>query len=152
MTRPTRPYTVAVPLRWSDMDAYGHVNNVQFLRLMEDARIKAFQEWFGPRNNLLSSGCVVARSEIEYLTPLSFQHDGVAVDVWVSRIGGATFDLGYEIRDPPEVGHRLYAQAETTMVWYDFDGHAPRRGTPAERAVLEAVGGAPVPLRRRGRR
>ena len=31
-----------VPLRWSDMDAYGHVNNVQFLRLLEDARVIAF--------------------------------------------------------------------------------------------------------------
>ncbi|MGL5850524.1 MAG: acyl-CoA thioesterase, partial [Phycicoccus sp.] len=33
------PYRVEVPLRWSDMDAYGHVNNVQFLRLLEDARV-----------------------------------------------------------------------------------------------------------------
>src|ERR687886_344809 len=30
---------VLTPLRWSDMDAYGHVNNVQFLRLLEDARV-----------------------------------------------------------------------------------------------------------------
>ncbi|MDQ1536954.1 MAG: acyl-CoA thioester hydrolase, partial [Actinomycetota bacterium] len=33
MSQPT--YAVDVPLRWSDMDAYGHVNNVQFLRLLE---------------------------------------------------------------------------------------------------------------------
>jgi acyl-CoA thioester hydrolase len=37
---------VLVPLRWSDMDAYGHVNNVQFLRLLEDARVVLFA---GPR-------------------------------------------------------------------------------------------------------
>ena len=36
-----------VPLRWSDMDAYGHVNNVQYLRLLEEARITAFAQWFG---------------------------------------------------------------------------------------------------------
>ena len=34
---PSSQYCVNVPLRWSDMDAYGHVNNVQFLRLLEDA-------------------------------------------------------------------------------------------------------------------
>ena len=39
-----RPYRVNVPLRWSDMDAYGHVNNVQFLRLLEDARVIGFEE------------------------------------------------------------------------------------------------------------
>ena len=33
---------VLTPLRWSDMDAYGHVNHVQFLRLLEDARVVAF--------------------------------------------------------------------------------------------------------------
>ncbi|MGX1474786.1 UNVERIFIED_CONTAM: acyl-CoA thioesterase FadM [Streptomyces canus] len=27
------------PLRWADMDAYGHVNNVVFLRYLEEARI-----------------------------------------------------------------------------------------------------------------
>ena len=42
-------YRVEVPLRWSDMDAYGHVNNVQYLRLLEDARVIGFREWFlGP--------------------------------------------------------------------------------------------------------
>lgn len=147
-----RHYAVQVPLRWSDMDAYGHVNNVQYLRLMEDARITAFQAWFGPRNTLLSSGCLVARSEIEYLAPLPFQHEGVLIDVWVSGIGGASFDLAYEIRDPESVGDRLFARAETTLVWYDFEAQGPRRGTAAEREVLERMAGEPVHMRRRGTR
>ena len=29
---------VLIPLRWSDTDAYGHINNVMFLRLLEEAR------------------------------------------------------------------------------------------------------------------
>jgi acyl-CoA thioester hydrolase len=33
---------VPVHLRWSDMDAYGHVNNVDMMRLLEMARIEAF--------------------------------------------------------------------------------------------------------------
>lgn len=37
---------VPVQLRWSDMDAYGHVNNVEMLRLLEEARIEAF--WAHP--------------------------------------------------------------------------------------------------------
>ena len=31
-----------IPLRWGDMDAYGHINNVQIVRLMEEARVLAF--------------------------------------------------------------------------------------------------------------
>lgn len=35
--------TVQIHLRWGDMDAYGHVNNVQIVRLMEEARVLAFE-------------------------------------------------------------------------------------------------------------
>jgi acyl-CoA thioester hydrolase len=31
-----------VPVRWSDMDAYGHVNNARFLTLYEEARVAMF--------------------------------------------------------------------------------------------------------------
>ena len=33
---------VPIRLRWSDLDAYGHVNNAEMLRLLEEARIQAF--------------------------------------------------------------------------------------------------------------
>jgi acyl-CoA thioester hydrolase len=29
-------------MRWGDMDAYGHINNVQIVRMLEEARIAAF--------------------------------------------------------------------------------------------------------------
>lgn len=146
-----RPYRVDVPLRWSDMDAYGHVNNVQFLRLLEDARVIAFQEWFGQDRSLLKEGVVVARHEIEYLAPLDFRHAPISVDMWASKISGASFDLAYEVRDPAEVGTMLYARAETTLVAYEFATTSPRRLRPDERVVLKGVAGDPVPFRWRQR-
>lgn len=104
------------------MDAYGHVNNVQFLRLLEDARVALFS---GPRYRgsvtdaastgagpdgagpdgadhvvLLDGGLIVARAEIEYLRPLEYRLAPVAIDVWVSEIRGARFVLGYRVTDP----------------------------------------------------
>lgn len=144
-----RPYTADVPLRWSDMDAYGHVNNVQFLRLLEDARVIGFQEWFGGRFDVLANGVIVARHEIEYLSPLAFRHAPVHIDMWVTRIAGASYDLGYEIRDPADVGDVLYARAETTLVAYDFAQQRPRKLNDVERDVLSGVLGDAVPMRRR---
>ena len=129
------------------MDAYGHVNNVQFLRLLEDARVVAFAQWFGPDRSLLDEGVVVARHEIEYLAPLDFRPAPISVDMWATRISGASFDLAYEVRDPAEVGMALYARAETTLVAYDFATVSPRRLRPDERSVLEGVAGDPVPFR-----
>ena len=146
-----RPYRVDVPLRWSDMDAYGHVNNVQFLRLLEDARVIGFQAWFGQDRSLLDEGVLVARHEIEYLAPLKFRPAPISVDMWATKISGASFDLAYEVRDPAEVGTTLYARAETTLVAYDFRVGSPRRLRPDERAVLKDVAGDPVPFRWRQR-
>jgi acyl-CoA thioester hydrolase len=142
-----RPYRVDVPLRWSDMDAYGHVNNVQFLRLLEDARVIGFQEWFGQDRSLLKAGVVVARHEIEYLAPLDFRHAPISVAMWATKVSGSSFILAYEVGDPADVGTTMYARAETTLVAYDFAKAGPRRLRPDERAVLEGVSGDPVTFR-----
>lgn len=133
------------------MDAYGHINNVQFLRLLEDARVIGFRQWFGEDGGLLDEGVVVARHEIEYLAPLDFRHAPISVDMWATKIAGSSFDLGYEVRDPTEVGTTLYARAETTLVAYNFATARPRRLRPDERAVLKDVSGDPPPFRWRGR-
>ena len=145
------PYHVDVPLRWSDTDAYGHVNNVEFLRLLEDARVVGFKEWFGQDRSMLTEGVLVARHEIEYLAPLDFRHAPIRVGMWATKISGASFDLAYEVRDPADFGTTLYARAETTLVAYNFAAAGPRRLRPDECDVLEGVAGDPVPFRWRQR-
>jgi acyl-CoA thioester hydrolase len=170
-------HRVFTALRWSDMDAYGHINNVQFLRLLEDARVFTFGSQGAPGGgSLQATGLIVGRQEIEYLEPLVFRAQSVAIDLWVTAIGGADFDLGYEIRDPdpgdpvavhtadgtpngagesvpaepPSVG-KVYARAETMQVVYDLATASPRRLTPDERARLEGMRDEPVAWRRRRR-
>ena len=109
---------VLTPLRWSDMDAYGHVNNVQFLRLLEDARVVAFAAAGSDEGgSVVETGLLVARSQIEYLEPLVYRTAPVAIDLWLTDLAGASFDLGYEVLD--EAGAdgarpRVSARAETT--------------------------------------
>jgi acyl-CoA thioester hydrolase len=143
---------VLTPLRWSDMDAYGHVNNVQFLRLLEDARVVAFAAaGTDEGGSVVETGLLVARSEIEYLEPLVYRTAPVAIDLWLTHLAGASFDLGYEVLDeerdagaddgdPP----RVYARAETTLVLFDRVNERPRRMTPSERDRLEAWRDEPV--------
>lgn len=136
--------TVAqVPLRWSDMDAYGHVNNVQFLRLLEDARIIGFADWFGRERSVVGEGIIVARHEIEYHAPLLFRLEPVRVAMWVTDLGGASYDVGYEVRDG-EAGSKTFAIAETTLVGYDFTTERPRRLAAEDTARLRALMGPPV--------
>lgn len=150
-----KPYAANVSLRWSDMDAYAHINNVQFLRLLEDARVIGFRDWFdsadGGDRTLLDEGVLVSRHEIEYRRPLGFRHEPVEVRMWVSRIGGAGFDVAYIVTDPDGVGEgeTVYAVAETELALYDFTTASPRRMRPSERESLERHVGDAAPFRRR---
>lgn len=141
--------SVPVPLRWSDMDAYGHVNNVQYLRLLEEARISAFAQWFGGEGSeaMVEGGVIVARQEIEYVRPLVYGQQPARVDLWVSRIGGSSFEIGYEVRD--EGAGEPCALAETTMAAFDLGAQRPRRLGQDERSALAARLDDPVRLRRR---
>src|SRR5450755_3067330 len=115
-------HRVLTPLRRSDMDAYGHVNNVQFLRLIEDARVVAFAAaGSDDGGSVVETGLLVARSEIEYVEPLVYRTDPVAIDLWVTDLAGASFEMGYEVLD--EQGRdgarpHIYARASTTLVLY----------------------------------
>ena len=143
-------YIVDIPLRWGDMDAFGHINNVEYVRLLEQARVVALTEWFaGTEVDLLNTGVLVARQEIEYLGQLAYRGAPIRIAMWVSRISQGSFDIAYEVRDPDGVGEATYAQAETTMVCFDLAQGRTRRLTDGERAVFEARFGPEVPFRRR---
>ncbi len=159
-----QPYAAHVALRWSDMDAYAHINNVQFLRLLEDARVIGFRDWFGGQGagqrTLLDEGVLVSRHEIEYRKPLGFRPEPVEIQMWVSRVGGAGFDVAYIVTDPAGMGADgdggggggiVYAVAETELALYDFTSATPRRMRDHERESVRAHLGGPAPFRRRRR-
>lgn len=123
-------------LRWSDMDAFGHVNNTRFFTYLEEARVDLLFVHAGEEvaRERLSSGIVVARHEIDYKAPLVFRPEPVPIDVWVSRLGNSSFTVRYEIHD---VGGPVYAEAATVLVPYDVAAERPRRLSDEERAALE---------------
>ncbi|MFI9646074.1 acyl-CoA thioesterase [Streptomyces sp. NPDC052040] len=116
------------PLRWADMDAYGHVNNVVFLRYLEEARIDFL---FRP-DKQFKQGSVVARHEIDYKRQLVHRHAPVDIELWVTEIRAASFTLTYEVKDPDQV----YVRASTVIVPFDFERQRPRRITEEEREFL----------------
>lgn len=141
-----QPYVVPVALRWGDMDAYGHVNNATMLRLIEEARVRAIRDLWGP-NGLTDIGILVARIEIDYLAPLDYRADPVPVALWVSHLGGASFSVSCEVADPDAV----YARALVTLVTYDFATSTPVRVPADKRGVLEQLLADEVELRRQVR-
>ncbi|MEW2548232.1 thioesterase family protein [Streptomyces sp. NPDC047002] len=128
------------PLRWADMDAFGHVNNVVFLRYLEEARIDfMFRLAPGDGSASFSGGSVVARHEIDYKLPLVHRYEPVPIELWVTAIRAASLTVAYEVKDPAteETPERLYVRASTVVVPYDLDAQRPRRITAEERYFLQ---------------
>ncbi len=135
---------VPIALRWSDLDAYAHVNNARMFTLLEEARIAAF--WSGGEPGaptaVLSAGpdaesiTLIAGQQIEYRAQVPFHREPLDVELWIGKLGGASLQVCYEVRSP--IGHdprTLYVRAATTIVLADRVTGAPRRISDAERAA-----------------
>lgn len=107
-----RRIEVEVPMRWGDMDAYGHINNVQIVRMLEEARIAAFGP---PRGaglpgrepavalfNDVEEGTMtlVVEHRIRYVRTLEYRNVPAIVQLWIGSVKGASFDIHYLVQDP----------------------------------------------------
>ncbi|THV39439.1 acyl-CoA thioesterase [Glycomyces buryatensis] len=126
-------FNTDVALRWSDMDAFGHVNNNKFMVLLEEARVAMmFTQATDAGIPGFREGIVVARHEVDFLLPVVVPADA-RVELWVDRIGNSSFTFAYELF----ADDKLALRAKTVMVPYDVAEQRPRRVTEQERAFLE---------------
>ena len=107
-------YSTSIELRFSDLDAYGHVNSAVYFTYLETARVKLFHDFF---KEVSAQGIftVVARAECDFKIPITL-YDEVVVTLWMSKTGRSSFDLEYRIHNGNE---KTYATARTTMVCFD---------------------------------
>lgn len=124
--------------RWSDLDAFGHVNNVTWLEYLQEARVDMLFVHAPQRGaEALAAGVVVVRAEIDYRRPMGFRQEPYPIEMWVTKIGGASFTIGYEIADVDDAGDRVvYGQAATVLTAVDPATGRPRRLNQGERDVL----------------
>lgn len=131
-------FVAEVRPRWSDMDAYGHVNHANTVTLLEEARVELlFGEGARQGAASMAAGVVVARLVVDYHQPLVV--DGVTtvrIEIVVRDLRAASFTLDYTIHSGRRESNAVVATAETLLVPYDLAGGRPRRLTDEERDFL----------------
>ncbi|CAO1652408.1 thioesterase family protein [Salinibacterium sp. NYA9b] len=150
---------IPLPLRWSDVDAYQHVNNAEVFRLLEEARIHAFWPVAGadaPLTAVLdgrpggATMTLIARQEIEYLLPIPYMREPIDIQMWIGRVGGASLEVCYEIYTPVGVEpQQLFVRASTTLVLVDVATSRPMRISQAQRAVFNDYAEEPLQFAKR---
>ena len=120
-------YTLAIRVTDADIDRQGHVNNVAFVRYIQDA---AAAHWtaIAPDAVRDAFAWVVRRHEIEYLKP-AFPGEVLVARTWVGKPSGATWERLTEVyRDGED---RPLVTARTVWVLLDAATGRPRRVEPS---------------------
>jgi acyl-CoA thioester hydrolase len=117
--------------RISDLDAQGHVNNVNYSEFIQEARVNLKNVLLGERAPTFSQ--VVAKMEITYKVSLLHGPDLVPIDAWISRIGNSSYDISYVLYN--EQG-QVSLEAKSTMVSTNAGSSCP---IPEDvRSILES--------------
>lgn len=135
------PYVNDVAVRWSDQDAYGHVNHARVVTLLEDARTGLlFDAATRAGVAAFEAGLLVASLEVAYRRPITWTPAGVRVEMTAQDVRAASFRVAYRLLLPRGDGSFDEAKpavtASTQLVPYDLATERPRRLTAEERDFL----------------
>src|SRR5713226_8160261 len=91
------PVALEIPVAWGEMDSFGHVNNVVFLRWCESARIAYFDRTgITDRMKAEGVGPILARASLDYRFPVTYP-DTIRASATVTKLGNTSFVMGYRL-------------------------------------------------------
>lgn len=129
----------ALQVRFSDVDIYGHVNNVKYFEFFQEARIAYLGNLWAGLNEGISEGTddvpmVLAQMNVEYKSPILFRPESYDVYSWVSHLGRSSFVIESEILS----GDQVLSRARVVSVTFD---PATQRAAPAPDMYREVLRG-----------
>ncbi len=125
-------HQTSVHIRFSDIDAYGHVNNAKFLSYLEEARISYYKKVFGKIWKPSRRGVILAHTSIDYLKPV-FLEDSLKVFSRIAKLGNKSYTMEYVfLKNATEKA----AKARAVIVSFDFEKN---RTVPWEQEIREKI-------------
>ena len=129
-------------VRFGDLDAMRHLNNVVFLRYYETARISYLRHLLPVHDPAHPEGAglglIFAECHIAYRSPVHFD-ETLEVHCGVADVKRSSFKVTFRMK----VGDRLAAEGEGTLVGFDYETQRAQPLPDDLRARLLEEGGAP---------
>ena len=124
--------TYPIHVRFSDVDVYGHVNNVKYFEYFQEARIRLMVA----QGRELGDGfhLVVAQTDVDYKRPILFRAEPYDCRTWVAQVGRTSAVFESLVLD----GDQVLARARVVGVCIDS---ATGRPAPVPEAYRAAVAG-----------
>ena len=109
-------HTTRIPVRWGDMDFYGHVNNTVYFRFFEQARVEWIEQMDFPVAPGAGAGPVIINASCTFLIPVNYPAT-VIVKLYAGVPGRSSVMTWYELF--VEGDDRLFAEGAAKVVWMD---------------------------------
>ena len=127
-------FRTPVSLRWSDLDAFNHVNNARYLTFLEQARIEWFETLGEPWMDDHSAP-VVASATLNFKRPIEYPAD-VAVELFTEKLGNSSVVIGHRI---VAADGTLHCDGNVVAVWVERRSGKPTPLPPAVRRASERI-------------
>lgn len=134
----SRSFTMQVATRWSDMDAYGHINNALYLTYLEEARDRALSEILASVPG--ETGYVIVRVEVDYRHELTREDGPVTVATTFTTLGRSSVRTRESIHGADGT---LAIEAVAVLAKFDRETRKSAPWNHAERAAFIRVGALP---------
>jgi acyl-CoA thioester hydrolase len=129
-------FITPVPVRWSDIDMYQHVNHATMVTILEEARVPFLAKPFA--DDFVTTGLLIAEVKVTYKGQLRLGDSPLQVTIWVNRLRAVDFTLGYEVRsvlaDPDS---KPAVIGESQLAAFDIEEQKLVRLAPHHREYLQ---------------
>jgi acyl-CoA thioester hydrolase len=141
------PVIVTLPVQWGDQDAFGHVNNVVYIRWCETSRVEYLKRvglWGPGASGVASNGIgpILASIGCDYRRPVNHP-DHIHIGGRVTKIGNSSFRMEHVIVS--EALGVVAAEAHSTVVVLDYKRGKTVPVPDAVRAAIEELEGHAFP-------
>lgn len=129
-------YVAPVPVRWSDIDMYQHINHATMVTILEEARVLFLQESFAA--DITTIGLLIADVRVTYRGQLRLTDSPLQVTIWTKQVRTVDFTLGYDVRSVnADPASKPAVIAETQLAAVHIEEQRLVRLSPHHREYLQ---------------
>ena len=142
------PITIEIPVLWGDMDDFGHVNNIIYLKWFETARVEIAKKALGLEGLQMDEikkkngfGPILANFKINYRIPLKYP-DKVYASARVKKEGieNSSFIIEYMMTSEKNA-EAVVADGESVIVIVNYRDGSKMKIDDEMRNKLTSMGG-----------
>lgn len=127
------PSQLKLRLDWSEMDLFGHINNVSYFKYIQASRVN-YWEAIGltQLHSNMSIGPILASTSCDFKKPLEYPGE-ILIEASIEFMKNSSFGIIHRIFDQQ---NELAAVAKDIIVTYDFQNNT---SVPIPKEIRDAV-------------